>query len=743
MTPPRQKPQPPAVVVVAITNEDKPYLSRLSPAFKGVATRVYTGGASTLTELTAPLKKAGVRHIVTSRLDLLLKLLPPTQGRSKPSIDNYAGSIIPFDGIEFLIIHPLKQLRTVPFGYFLAARYISKIVAPHRWRQESSFDWKVVDSPEIYAEAKNWLERSTIIGVDIETVRKNAAIRCIGFCGLDLATNTSQTYVFPIDSMQAVYWMRELCWLQIPKVFQNGKYDINYLLRYGCPVWGYMYDTVNMLHCWYSELPKDLASVSALLVRNSMYWKDLADTNDTMEYYKYNALDCWATAESAIAWLLEAPDWALANYKHKFPQVAPAIMCELRGIKRDPEALALAAAEAEKKQSALLTSLQTAVGKPGFNPSSPVQVKKLLHVLGYKKAESSDEKTLVEAATTHPLIGWFVDKILEYREERKLSSTYLKTGEDASEFKGRVLFALNPHGTDTGRYASKQHHFWCGLQVQNIPAGPSVKGTLVADPGFEIWEADYSQAEDRGVAYKSGDKNLLDIFNRGVDSHSYKAAMFFGLQYEEIYDEESGKVLRKDIRQLGKRINHGANYNMGARVLLETMGSKAVREAARLLGLPSNISPLDVCKHLLFAYERAFPTVKTRYYAHIKKQVKTTNKLVGDTGWTRYCFGDPTESKVALNAYVAHVTQSMNAMILDKAFMAVFKTLAFDPDFKLLAQIHDSILFQLRKGRDDLALKVKELMTFPVPVTDCAGVERTLVVPVDLTKKGQTWHGDD
>jgi DNA polymerase I-like protein with 3'-5' exonuclease and polymerase domains len=284
-----------------------------------------------------------------------------------------------------------------------------------------------------------------------------------------------------------------------------------------------------------------------------------------------------------------------------------------------------------------------------------------------------------------------------------------------------------------------------------------IKETYIADPGFNFAEADYSQAEDRGVAMKSGDPTLLDIFTKDVDSHSYKAAMFFGIPYEDIFqaavpeyiNNETGllvpaqkkKVLLPDTRQLGKRINHGANYNMGAGVLLETMGPKAVREAQRLLNLSPKLSLIQVCDYLLVCYERAFPTVKREYYTSIKLQIKQTKMLVSDTGWVRYCFGNPETSKPALNKYVAHVTQNLNAMILNKAFLAIFRKLGFNPNFKLLAQIHDSILFQYRIGHEYLMEEVKELMTFPVPVKDCKGITRDLIVPVDIKSLGRTWAG--
>jgi len=727
----------PKGIVVAINHEDKPYLPRFTPALGGIKSKVFAGEIVTMAGFCGVLKKAGVKHVVTTRLDILKKILP--EGRAaKANINNYAGSMLEYGEFTFLFVHPMKQLISKSFGDFLNRRYVSKMVRPKKWRVATEFDWIEIATGTDFHKAQKFLSESDIIGVDVETVRRNTAIRCAGYCGIQLGTGKAMGFVIPIESEIAVARMRTLNKIEVPKVMQNGKYDLSYFARYSAPMWGYYYDTVNMMHSWYSELPKDLANVSSLLMRDSMYWKDLASTGDRTEYFRYNALDCWATAESALSWLLEAPDWAKKNYLAKFPLNFPSHMCEMRGMKRDPERLEEHAGRGESKQTELLAELQAGTGYPNFNPSSPKQVLQLLKILGIKEAEDSSEKSLVAAGLRHPLADWFTSRILSYRGIRKLTSTYLKTGADSSEFKGRTLYSLNPHGTDTGRNASKSHHFWCGLQMQNIPKEPEdgidVKATLCADEGFELWEADYAQAEDRGVAYSSGDKNLLEIFNSGVDSHKYKASMFFGVPYEEV---------TKEMRQLGKRVNHGANYNMGARVLLETMGAQAVYKAQRLLGLPSRYTLLEVCEALLLSYKQAFPVVKSSYYNSIKNDIRKTNKLVGATGWTRYCFGDPSKSKLDLNSYIAHVTQSLNAMILDIAFKRVFVELAFNPDFKLMVQIHDSILFQTRNGRDDLAEKVKELMTFPVDVTDCKGITRAMTVPVDLDRLGKYWRGNE
>jgi hypothetical protein len=75
-------------------------------------------------------------------------------------------------------------------------------------------------------------------------------------------------------------------------------------------------------------------------------------------------------------------------------------------------------------------------------------------------------------------------------------------------------------------------------------------------------------------------------------------------------------------------------------------------------------------------------------------------------------------------------------MVLNKAYMRVFYDIAISPahrgNFKLLAQIHDSIFFQYREGHEYLADMVKERMEVPVRIRDIKGIERTFTVPAAL-----------
>src|SRR5690606_34434004 len=100
-------------------------------------------------------------------------------------------------------------------------------------------------------------------------------------------------------------------------------------------------------------------------------------------------------------------------------------MCEMTGIKRDMKALHAQAKKLESSMEESLSKLRKMTGVPNFNPSSPKQVLALMKILGDKKAESSDEKSIQACSYLHPLNERILTHILDYRGQRKLLSTYL------------------------------------------------------------------------------------------------------------------------------------------------------------------------------------------------------------------------------------------------------------------------------------------------------------------------------
>lgn len=751
--------------LLLITDEDVNYAPLTKKMFGPLVTWVVSQNFILLSQLEIYCAKKGITKVVCTQVTVLKKLLELRGNvRNNPKLSEYAGSLFVYNSLEILFVDPLKQLRTVPYGEFLTARYISKFAAPERWANPSVFSFEILsvsNADSLYYR----FQKAALIAIDIETVRQNLAIRCISFTGVFFENGKikSESFVIKLDSMWAVAWMRKFCNLDSPKIFQNGKYDCAYLLRFNSAPRNWIWDTAHFMHSWYSELPKDLAFLNAFFLREVVYWKDLAETSDEYEYFKYNALDSWATANVLLQMVIQAPAWAKHNYSLEFPLVYPCLLAEMTGVLRDTDKLAENRFKLEQLEEAGLRSVRTMIAEPNFNPASPKQAKSLLHALGCRDLESSNEKDVNKAKLRHPLNGRILEKILDIRGWRKLMGTYLRMDKDAGkdgeggskELPGTntILYSLNPHGTDSGRLASRESAFWCGFNIQNIPRGVEVKETIMAAEGFHLAECDLEQAESRDTANITGDENLIAAVSGDRDFHSVNASAFFGVKYEEIFDQSIQKTINKALRDLAKRVNHGANYNMGPGVLIDTMGLDKIWEAKRLLRL-LYVNPKDIAQHLLDVFHRTYQQIKQAYYPWVIRCVETNKLLVsrafhhteynlahytaeeyieqGD--WTRYCFGNPAKNKLHLNSYVAHCPQSLNARTLNEAFMQVFYRIALPnpKTFRLHAQIHDSILFSYAAGHGSLANEVKDCMEIPVTVKDVSGNYRLFTVPAAL-----------
>ena len=166
--------------------------------------------------------------------------------------------------------------------------------------------------------------------------------------------------------------MRELNATSCPKIFQNGIYDNSWFLRYGCPCTNWLFDTMDLFHSWYSELPKRLDFVASFCIRESWFWKK--DAHDEQSFLEYGCREAWATACSFLYLIENLPDWARRNYVLKFPLNFPSLLCGLRGWKIDEVIRSQIKEEQIPEIESSRKFLCEAVGNSSFNPGSPKQV---------------------------------------------------------------------------------------------------------------------------------------------------------------------------------------------------------------------------------------------------------------------------------------------------------------------------------------------------------------------------------
>jgi hypothetical protein len=729
------------------TPDDRSFLPRLNSLVGAHSIKVSLTPEEYLTSFAMKVKANSIEGVIVSEpetMTMLLSALPDFRhpidkrgSKKKLSLDDYAGSFFHIPAaklgtqhdLQVLVLNPLRHLVTTAEGSFVFKRFISKLTNPQDWFPQTPFTWEVWEASKSEALIARF-ETARILSVDIETYVDDSLrrIRCVGYCGL-FPDGRTHTVVVPFRDILAHAFVRRMNASAPPKLFQNGMYDNLYFLRFNVPVHNWLHDTQHMFHSWYSELPKRLDFITAFCVREIRYWKD-DSAGSEYNLMEYNARDCWATLMTYLSMLLEIPQYARTNYLLEFPLVFPCLHMEADGLSLDKSRFDLAKAKAEAELEKHRAKLSAWFGE-GFNPRSPDQCKRVLKVLGMGDVESSDAKAMNACAAVHPFNELIVSEILAYREQAKLLSTYLDWDKFWNE---RLYYKTNPAGTDTGRLASTESSFWTGLQIQNIPQGKAVKSWICADADWDgLAEGDYAQSEARCVGYLSGCRSLIDLVESDKDYHSWNAHKFFGVPYEKV---------DKPLRNLSKRVNHGSNYNMGEAVLLETMGPKAVAEARILLKLPASWSLIQVCRHLLSTYASTYPEVKRDWYDEVKKTIKLTKKLVSPLGWTRHFFADPTASKPALNAAVAHGPQNLSVGIINTVFYTIWRDSVYGDlrgKVRLKAQIHDSLLFAYR-GSDTPNL-VLSRMTYPVEVRGTDRIVRTMVIPPDMNS-GEKYWGD-
>src|SRR5690606_36067956 len=159
-----------------------------------------------------------------------------------------------------------------------------------------------------------------------------------------------------------------------------------------------------------------------------------------------------------------------------------------------------------------------------FNIASPKQLGEVLFEKlqldpKAKKTKTGQYKTGEDILLALAPKSDIVKDILEFRQLQKLKSTYVNAlPAMINPATGRVHTSYNQAVAATGRLSSTNPN------LQNIPIrterGREVRKAFIpTDDNHVILSADYSQIELRLVAHLSGDKGMLEAFDKGQDVH--------------------------------------------------------------------------------------------------------------------------------------------------------------------------------------------------------------------------------
>jgi DNA polymerase-1 len=358
---------------------------------------------------------------------------------------------------------------------------------------------------------------------------------------------------------------------------------------------------------------------------------------------------------------------------------------ELAGIKLNTMIFS-GISETITKRIAKLEENIYALSGEQFNIASPKQLSEVLFekmhlpVGNIKKGKSGVISTA--SAELDKLRGEhkIIEKIEEFREITKLKNTYLDTLPTMVDKNSRLHSTFNQAVTATGRLSSSDPN------LQNIPTrtdlGQLLRTAFVAEEGCKLVSADYSQIDLRVVAHVSEDKKMIELFHKGEDIHRATAAEINNLTPSQVTDK---------IRRTAKELNFGVIYGMGS-----------FGFAARA-GIPR-----DDAKRFIDTYFEKFQGV-ARYMQGIREFAKKNGYVETEIGRRRY-IPEINSSNFQLQSAAERMAinmpiQGLASDIMKIAMLHVAKEFENNPDVRMLLQVHDEIILEVR---EDLAEAVSQ-----------------------------------
>jgi DNA polymerase I len=330
-----------------------------------------------------------------------------------------------------------------------------------------------------------------------------------------------------------------------------------------------------------------------------------------------------------------------------------------------------------------------------FNLASPRQLGELLFnrlkLPGGKKTKTGQWETraglLDDLAANEELpedARRLINTMLEWRQLTKLRSTYtdaLPSYMNAQS--GRVHTCYSLAATTTGRLASSEPN------LQNIPIrtkeGREIRTAFIAEKGMKLISADYSQIELRVLAHIADIPQLKKAFEEGLDIHAMTASEMFNVPVKD---------MPPDVRRRAKAINFGIIYGISA------------------FGLANQLS---------ISREEAGAYIKTYFerFPGIRGYMDATKQLAHDQGYVETVFGrrihypeintkNPSMRGFLERAAINAPIQGSAADIIRRAMIRMPGALrdAKLKSARMLLQVHDELVFEVKETEVDKTLKV-------------------------------------
>ena len=493
---------------------------------------------------------------------------------------------------------------------------------------------------------------------------------------------------------------------KIEKVAHNIKYDEQVINRYGIKLRGPRFDTMIAHYLLSPDSRHGMDSLAEYYLQYKTYpIEELigkkGKNQKTMREIEQKDIVPYACEDADITWQLKElfePEIQKDHLKDLFYEIEMPLSevlkaMEQEGIQLDIERLKTFSAELEITLNDIQEKVLALAGVE-FNLDSPKQLGDVLFetleiAKKPKKTKTGQYSTSEDTLQKHINDHEIIPLILDYRSLRKLKSTYVDPlPELVDKQDGRLHTHYMQTVAATGRLSSTNPN------LQNIPIrtpkGREIRKAFVAkNDDYYLMAADYSQIELRIIAALSGDENMIEAFQKGLDIHAATAAKVYEVSLEEVTREQ---------RSNAKAVNFGIIYGQSAFGLAQNLGTSR-REA----------------KTIIDSYFEQYPTIKT-YMEKAKEEAKEKGYVETIMKRRRYLPDIHSSNAIvrgfaernAINAPI----QGSAADVIKVAMINIYRKMKQQGlTSRMLLQVHDELVFDVLKSEKDIMSKiVKEEM---------------------------------
>ncbi len=550
----------------------------------------------------------GARELITTHgsLDALLEHAPALTGKKRELLTTYADSAresrtllrirtdVPLPDVDMSCFTYRGANRQKCYELFSSLGFRSLVTEFAPTADTVDADYSVITTDEGLASLAAEIQRvgrvalsvigdcpggmhASLVGMAFSTAARRARYLPIGHTALDepsaLNGRAGLGVLKPIFEDPS-----------IAKIGHDLKFDLMMLQHEGIELKGLAFDT--MLASYVLDANRSSHEIEEIALEylgyKALTQEDICGTGQkalALPHLPAAALLSFAGERSDLAWQLhEALEPRLREDRLEplfrdleLPLVPVLADIERHGVRIDLPALAAQSRRIDTDLAARSRKIFELAGEE-FNINSPKQLSVILFEklelptakrTGKTRVASTAVDVLEELALAHEL----PKLILEWRALMKLKGTYIDALPQLVHARTtRVHTSFNQAVAATGRLSSSDPN------LQNIPIrtdlGREIRRAFIADQGFVLISADYSQIELRVLAHLAQDEALIEAFQRGEDIHDRTALKVFG---------PASGLDKHELRRRSKIINYALLYGKTAFTLAKDIGVTPVK----------------------------------------------------------------------------------------------------------------------------------------------------------------------